>query len=69
MSDNKVVVIVDNVDPDNLACALAADSPLLGLDVVAVIVTGRAAHPNPTAGLKIRSLQNSSFQLELSQSN
>jgi inosine-uridine nucleoside N-ribohydrolase len=51
MLDNKVVVIVDNVDPDNLACALAADSQLLGLDVVAVIVTGRAAHPNPTAGL------------------
>jgi hypothetical protein len=41
------VVLVDNVDPDNMACALAATNPLLGLNVVAVVVTGRPASPEP----------------------
>ncbi|HJP80959.1 MAG TPA: nucleoside hydrolase [Candidatus Saccharimonadales bacterium] len=40
------VVVVDNVDPDNLAAALAAARLL---DVKAVIVTGRPANPNPKA--------------------
>ncbi|MGH3431027.1 MAG: nucleoside hydrolase, partial [Terriglobales bacterium] len=36
-----VVVIVDGPDPDNYACALAATSEALDLNVVAAIVTGR----------------------------
>lgn len=37
------VVVVDNADPDNSVAALAACNPLLGLNVRAVIVTGRPA--------------------------
>jgi hypothetical protein len=43
------VVIVDNVDPDNMAAALAATSAELRLDTAAVIVTGRPVHTNPNA--------------------
>jgi inosine-uridine nucleoside N-ribohydrolase len=46
----KVVVIIDMVDPDNLACAHAAASPFLAFDLLAVMVTGRPVHPDPLAG-------------------
>jgi inosine-uridine nucleoside N-ribohydrolase len=45
-------VVVDNVDPDNLAAALAATNPLFGFDVVGVMVTGRPAHTDRSAGLE-----------------
>src|SRR3712207_449622 len=48
-SANNVVVVVDNIDPDNLACAYAATGTALGLNTKAVIVTGRFAHSDPTA--------------------
>jgi hypothetical protein len=47
----KVLVVVDNVDPDNLACALAATNPLFGFNVVGVIVTGRPATLDRSAGI------------------
>lgn len=45
----KVAVLVDNVDPDNLACVKAAASSMLGMDLVAVFVAGRPANRNPDA--------------------
>jgi inosine-uridine nucleoside N-ribohydrolase len=45
----KTVVVVDNVDIDNLLAAVAACHPALEMTVKAVIVTGRPAHPDPTA--------------------
>jgi len=45
------VVVVDNVDIDNLLAALAACHPSLKMNVRAVIVTGRPAHPNPSASI------------------
>ncbi|HSH55377.1 MAG TPA: hypothetical protein VK983_00965 [Candidatus Limnocylindrales bacterium] len=44
----RVVLCVDNYDPDNAAAALAADK-LLNLS--AIIVNGRFAHPDPNAHL------------------
>ncbi len=45
------VVVVDNVDIDNPLAALAACSPDLQLNVKAVIVTGRPAHPDREADI------------------
>jgi inosine-uridine nucleoside N-ribohydrolase len=47
---HKVLVLVDNVDPDNLACVLAATNPLFGLEVVGVMVSGRPAVRGRDAG-------------------
>jgi inosine-uridine nucleoside N-ribohydrolase len=44
-----VVVIVDGPDPDNFACALAATSRVLDLDVAAIIMTGRPVSAAQTA--------------------
>ncbi|HSH55810.1 MAG TPA: hypothetical protein VK983_03220 [Candidatus Limnocylindrales bacterium] len=48
-SEKHIAVVVDNFDPDNLACAYAATNPRLGLNTAAVIVTGRFAHPDRSA--------------------
>ncbi len=44
-----VVVIVDGPDPDNYAAALAATSSEFGLNVAAVIMTGRPVNPDHRA--------------------
>lgn len=51
--NNRVVVIIDGPDPDNYVMALAATSSYFGMDVVAVIMTGRpvsASHDDPAYG-------------------
>jgi inosine-uridine nucleoside N-ribohydrolase len=45
----QTIVIVDNVDIDNLLAAVVACHPVLNMNVKAVVVTGRTAHPDPTA--------------------
>jgi len=45
------VLVVDNVDADNTLAAVAACNPMLGIDLKAVIVTGRFAHDDPTADI------------------
>lgn len=43
------IMFVDNTNPDDSVAVLAACNPLLRLNVVAVVVTGRFAHDNPNA--------------------
>lgn len=51
MGSPSVVIIADNTSPDILAGVLAATHPTSGLNVVAVIITGRLVHPNPAMPL------------------
>ncbi len=48
------VLFVDNTSADNLALALAATRPDSLLNVVAIFVTGRAAHRDPNASIEER---------------
>ena len=65
MSKFHTVVIVDNTDPDNLACALAAARPESLQKLLAVIVTGRAANFNREAAIDDMNSEDSQFTLRL----
>lgn len=65
MSKFHSVVMVDNTDPDNLACALAVARPESLQKLLAVIVTGRATNFNREAGIDDISKFDSQFVLRL----
>ena len=48
------ILFLDNTSPDNLALALAATRKTSLLDVIAIFVTGRAAHLDSTASIDKR---------------
>lgn len=54
MQKRPAVLFLDNTSADNLALALAATRRDSLLDVVAVFVTGRAAHRDPNASIEER---------------
>jgi len=51
--ERKTVLIVDNVDPDNSLAAVVSCYPGLDLNLAAVIVTGRPAHPDVSAPINV----------------
>ncbi len=59
MRENRSLAIVDNTDPDNLACVLALANAKVKHRLLGVIVTGRAANFNPIAALEDVSLHDS----------
>jgi len=65
MSDNYSLAIVDNTDPDNLACVLALANAQEKSQLLGVIVTGRAAHFDRNASLEETSEVHSSFVTRL----
>lgn len=58
------VLYLDNTSWDNMALALAATRPSSLLDVKAIFVTGRAAHPSPDASIEMRD-EDLSAQIQL----
>lgn len=65
MNKNYSLVIVDNTDPDNLACVLAASNPRSKQKLLGVVVTGRAANFNRDAQIEDISKSDSRFVLRL----
>lgn len=65
MSENCSLAIVDNTDPDNLACVLALANAQVRHKLLGVIVTGRVVNFNPDAPLEVMNPVESQFVLKL----
>lgn len=65
MTDNRCLAIVDNTDPDNLACVLALANMTYTSNLLGVVVTGRAANFNRNAPIDGVDQADSEFALKL----